>query len=310
MMKNHNLKIVAHSPHDELDAAIAAEAEASTKWLHAEASLAKKYPGDHRLIDVKAHWEPERIRFFEERQAVSIVKQDADAARRAVDQARVRVAEHVTEMEKRVSLAAAIKAAAETRKAVAEAQVIADRASKMVSAAQEKYNAAADAAKAAREQHSRNAEEAARTGYPLKAVSLRDTRSAEADVLDDLDAAKAAFVKTERAVAGFRAAYETSEKEISRLADDVIRASAVMALLIKARELKRNLLACRLSLIFLDQTGLVLEGESDAVADFLAGGLLPDGDSESQQRDEDAAEFPWRQAREALTRDADAPLPK
>jgi chromosome segregation ATPase len=310
MKAKNNLKLVEHTPQDDLDAAIAAEARLSDELTTAQADFNEKFPGDKRLYNLKASFDPVKADFDNAGSQLMQTRRSWEDARKTLDRARRRVAQSGTE--KRSILAQAIVAAKETASALSTAEGAIARAAEMAGAAQKKYDDATAAAQSAREQHARNAEEAARTGEPPAAGSLREARSAEADALDDLEAAKSALARIRETATPAADAHRDAIELVARCADDVIMTTAVGDAMARARELTDELVTVRLALRYLDNAGLVLDVDKEAVAHFLHDRELPGrfGDIQYGDWDDDGAAAPWRQVREALQIDANAPLPK
>jgi hypothetical protein len=312
MKAKTSLKLVERTAQDDLDAAIAAEAQLSDELTTATADFNQKFPGDKRLYHLKGSFDPVKADFDNASHQVMQTRRDWEEARGTLDRARRRVAQSGTEAEKRASLGEAIKVTAKAADALSSAEGAIARASAMVATAQRKYDDAAAAAKSAREQHAQNAEEAARTGSPLAAGSLREARSAEADALDDLEAAKAALARIRDTSSPAADAHRDAIAEVARCADDVIMTAAVHDMMARARKLTDELVKVRLALRHLHRANLVLDVDREQVGLFLGDSELPGrvGDVEYRVWDDDGAAAPWIEAREALQRDAKAALPK
>jgi hypothetical protein len=312
MTKRSNLKMVARPGlADELETAIAAEADARKKLSAAQATFTKTYGEDQRYMSLKSVWNPEKAAYLEKSAVLETLKQAAVRAGNEVVRIRGLIAESITEKERRAALAEAIDAATKTGREVDDAKASARRAADLVAAADRKLKEAASAAAAARDQRASNIEEAARTGERPASVSTREARSAEADAAEDLTIAKAALAKIVGSVPELERAHQKAQEQVSKLADDVIRACSISSLLNEARALQSQLCSHRLVLRYLDHEGLVRSSEHAEVHRFLFDRDLPGqwGQVEYRMWDEDAASHPWRQAREALTRDAGAPVP-
>jgi hypothetical protein len=312
-MTKPNLKLVEPSLQDQLEAAIAAEAEATEKWRSAESQFVKKYPGDHRLISTKAGWQPERIEFYNDQREVLTLKSEAHAAKRAVDQARSRIVTNVTGKERRAELAAAIDEIKKVDVAVGKLRAAVARAASAVADAEEIHGDAAKAVTAATEAHARTFEAALEQGHPVgRDSSVRDARRKADEAADELASARTA-------AAGLKGKLSDAEQTL-REAHGAVRVCAqnvalveLPKLLAEAQSLRAELEAQRqvLWLLNLIIHRRVIDGtgwQSD-VDDFLASPVLP-FEHNGGEPEEHPAAAPWLEAIEALTRDAAAPLPK
>lgn len=275
MTRKHNLKLVQPSPVDELDAAIAAAAAAAERWRNAEADLAKKYPGDNRLFQVKAEWEPDRIAFFEERQAVAMLQREAQVAERAVDAARARVAATVTEREKRVTLVAAIDAAAKAAQSVETIRASVDRARAALSAAEAKLSEASVAEEGARKAKAGRLLEAIEADRPIESdATLRQARDAKIEASDDIAFASDALTAVETKLRNAEEGLRISRDQILICAK-AVAASAIPRLLEEAAAMQRELEARRQVLSLLGDYDASGAGYGEAVNEYMESPVFP-----------------------------------
>lgn len=308
MNKAHKLKLVPPSPVDDLDTAIAAATAAAERSRTASAELAKKYPGDQRLFEVKAEWEPDRIAFFEARQAVAMLRRDVQVADRAVDAARARVAATVTEREKRATLAAAIEAAAKAAQSVENVRASVDRARTALTAAETKLSEASIAEETARKAKAGRVLEAIEADREIETdTSLRQARDAKIEVSDDISFARDALTAVETKLRNAEEAFRNSGDKILICAK-AVTASAIPRLLYEAQEMQLDLEAKRQVLSLLGDHDDSGAGYGEAVNDYLASPAFP-FEHAGENAEDHPAVAPWLEIVDALACDADAPLP-
>jgi hypothetical protein len=312
MTKRSSLKMVAKPDlEDELETAIAAEAAAKRKLTAAQLALDEKYGVDQRHMSLKSVWNPEKAAYLDAYAALEPLKQSAVTAGNEVARIRGLIVESVTEKERRGALAEAIEAATKTGKAVDDAKAAARRGADLVAVADRKLKHAAGAAAAAREQRIRDVEEAAQTGGTPAPVATSEARTAETDAAEDLGIAKTALAKIVAEVPELERLHLKAQEQVSKLADDVIRACSISSLLNEARTLQAELCEHRLVLRYLEHEGLVRNSEQTDVKHFLVGRDLPGSWGQVEYKLwSESAELPWRAWRQALMRDASAPLAK
>jgi hypothetical protein len=317
-MKKHNLKIVEPGAEGALEAATTAAAEAIEKLRAAEDSFARKYPGDHRLVDIKAHWEPERVAFYEEQRAVFDLRREAESAGRAVDQARARIAASVSEQERRAALATAIGAIVETErlidsesKTAGKLKALLERARAGQSAAKTKCDNAVravdDLMSAGLGEYLGENEGAAAAAHDR----LRAARAQKLEAGDDLEMANKAVAIAEAQLqrcelSDRRGEIVAAGAKVAALAGEVA-ASAIPRLLEEAKAMQLELEGRRQVLLVLNQFATVTQ--DDAISEYIADVIFPYGLDGSLAEDHPAAAS-WLAAIEALVRDAGAPLPK
>jgi hypothetical protein len=307
--RQHNLKLIEPSPVDDLDAAVAAAAQAAERWRNAEAELAKAHPGDHRLFEVKAEWQPERLAFFEQRQAVAMLQRDVQLADRAVDAARARVAASVTEREKRVSLAAAIDAAAKAAQSVETVRASVDRARAALTTAETKLSEASTAEETARKAKAGRVLEAIEADRAIETdTSLRQARDGKIEASDDVSFARDALTAVETKLKNAQETLRSVRDQILICAK-AVTASAIPRLLEEAQAMQRELEARRQVLSLLGDYDDSGAGYGEAVNDYLASPAFPFEHTGGSSVDTHPAVAPWLEIVDSLACDAEAPLP-
>jgi hypothetical protein len=336
-MKKHNLKVI-EAPADELEAAIAAAEDAHAKLKKAEASFARKFPGDHRIIqsdvvgtvavdperyvrDPGAHTLPLATEFLQERQALLDLQREAQEADRAVERIRTSIAEAVTESEKRISLETAIAATVETdrlidieSKTAGKLKALLDRARTAQTAAEAKL---ADAVRAVDEVMSSGLNDYLRENEGAAATAthdgLRAVRSRKIEAADEVEMAKSAVAIAERHLSSSEQKLVAMRTEIAAARENVaalagqVAASAIPRLLEEAKSIQLELDGRRQVLLVLSEFTTV--AQDDAISEYLNDLIFPYGLDGSLPSEHPAA-APWLTALFALSRNASAPLPK
>jgi hypothetical protein len=224
----------------------------------------------------------------------------------------------------RANLAEAISARDEAQRAAEDARGAVARARAMVAQAEARLVSAAATTASAKEAWAERMTTAAATGVaPPPDRGTRDARLGEVDAQDDLDAARSALATCEAAVGGPEYLVGKAEERAAAAADAVLvgpGAVTVAKLLAEAQVVQDDLVNRRVVLRFFLREKIIAPGpEADAVASFLLSversipGPPPWGKIgavDFQNWDKHPAADPWRAARAALLRSADAVLPE
>jgi hypothetical protein len=335
-MKKHNLKVI-EAPADELETAIKAAADAANRLKSAEASFARKFPGDPRIIqsdivgsvavdperyvrDPGAETLPIATEFLQDRQAVLTLQREAQEADRAVERIRTGIAEAVTESEKRILLETAIAATVETEgliesesKTAGKLKALLDRARSAQSAAEAKFDNAVravdDLMSARLGEYLGESEGAAAAAHDR----LRAARSQKLEAGDDLEMArKAATIaeahlqRCEQRLSQLRRETAAAGVRVTALAGQVA-ASAIPRLLEEAKAMQCELDGRRQVLLVLSE--FATGEQDDAIDEYIRDLIFPYG-LDGKLPEEHPAAAPWLTALHALQRSAGAPLPK
>lgn len=288
---------------EELEAAVEAAAGANRRWRDAEAKLAREYPGDHRLMTVKADWEPDKISFLERRREVSILQREAAVAEQAVHLLRARFASSASEADRRTELSKAIAASAEAEQAAGKIMASVDRAKSALSAAETRLADTSAAEDSARKGKADRFLEAIEADRSIEADTLREVRERKIEAADDVSVARDALTLVQGKLRVAEEVLRGARAQVLALAQNVL-ASAVPWLLEETQALHRELEGRRQILRFLgeheDPNGAIDAYISDAVFPFELGGDAPE---------DHPAVLTWLESREALQREATAPLP-
>jgi hypothetical protein len=163
--------------------------------------------------------------------------------------------------------------------------------------------------------------EAAKSGKTIKSdTMLREARAAELEAQDQLEVAEAALAEVEESVGGPEHESAEVRARLAKYADGVVLTRAE-PLLEETKALHDKLIANRIVLRYmlheLKPHGAHLQASTDeaakAIHDFLRNEAeLPGsyGSVQWTEWDRHPAANPWRAAREALMKDAEAPLPE
>ena len=324
-MSKHKLKLVEPSLQDQLEAALAAAAAAHETLKNAEADFRNRYPSDHRLMmgevlgmtlvdaerdprDPNAPTQPRRVEFLKERENVAALQWQAQEADRAVDVLRARVAAAVTEQEKRVTLAAAIDAAAKAAQSVENIRASVDRARAALTTAETKLRDASIAEESARKAKAGRLLEAIEADRAIEAdTSLRQARDAKIEASDDVSFARDALIAVETKLRNAEEILRTSDDQIL-LCAKAVAASAIPRLLEEVQAMRSDIEARRQVLALLGDYDTSGAGYGVAVNDYLGSPAFP-FEHAGGNADDHPAVTPWIEAIEALARDAGAPLP-
>lgn len=315
-------KVVDRNHQDELDAAIAAEAEARGELESAEAAFSAKYP-DRRLIgagvisfaDDEQIDREERSRQHRERFAAYTEELDAIAEleRRAAEAGR-----HVERCHELVSQLDEDQARGELKSAIAkrhsaEAEVkklrdAVDRAEALVNEAEADYHVASETVEAATAARAEMYAAAIEQGHaPGRDDAVSDARRRANDTADRLAAARTAAL-------AFGRKLEVAEERLRTAESDVLAAAKLVAttaaprLLHEAQALREELEARRQVLWVLDHIASRPHGSQSEIERFLEDVVFPYECSDNSAEEHSAA-APWLAAIEALALSADAPLP-
>ena len=225
--------------------------------------------------------------------------------------------------------AALAEAIAEAERVRARRDVVQNaivRAEAIVAAALLKYEEAQAGVTLAQDaQADRVAASAAEGSTLLADPSLRDARLAEAEALDELQAARLGLQKLRDQIAAKEMAFETVDdltvalRTVDDRIDDVIRSVSLDEYVAETAAMQDELIKRRLILYYLMHSGLVGEATRDTEAlqklmSFfqLPQYLWPRGPGflfHSQENEIITAPREWREVRETMKRDAHAPLP-
>ena len=300
-MTKSNLKLVAPQP--TLDELLAAETSAEQTVRDAETAFAQRDT-------------PSALATPKPNDRTTIAWNEAfyalEQARRGLGAARVAVADHrraglhaAGESDRRASLSAAIAAASKAAAAVETARARAVRAADFRDHAEQAHAAAVAAVAAAREESARLAEDAVISGAsPAGAGTLRKARERETEAADALDAASAASAKIEATIPDLEREARQAAGVVTA-AIDFLLTMPIGRLVDEAARLQEELGARRAVLHHL--RGAADDHDRSRIAEYLKHEFLPFGPNDTP-RDHPAME-PWRAARAALTRNANAPLP-
>jgi hypothetical protein len=219
--------------------------------------------------------------------------------------------------ERRAALAQAITARDKAEQAVSKLRAASAQANRNADAASKRLEAARAAADKAHAEHIERAEQAARDGKPLPAPG--SLYAAEvANATKAVEFARAAGTKIAEQLSDLEGELRRAQDRVAATADDVIRSISMKDFVAQTRAMQNELISRRLALLYLLEQDLVCEGEWRLVADLLHDASLPDAlcvnrrviqSSLVEVDDEHDGAAAWRQARAALARDADAPLP-
>lgn len=202
-----------------------------------------------------------------------------------------------------------------------QARAAVGRAREQVSRARDNLGRAKEAVAAARTEQQRRLVDAAKSGEAITAdTTMRELRAAELEAQDQLDAAVAALATVEGSAGDPEQATEAA-RQLDLYVGSVLWTRAA-PLLERAEALQAELIKVRVGLRYLLHT--CKPGEASlrepadelvrAVRDFLRPTLELPGTygsvSYGVDWDHHPAIDPWRQAREALAKDAEAELPE
>lgn len=205
--------------------------------------------------------------------------------------------------------------------ALGQATEAADRARELVVQAHASVADAKAKGARARTQRERQMIEAARSQAHASAPGTQvDTRAAEMEAQDQLDAAEAALRVLEAAMANSEGEVERARMRVKAAADTLLWSQA-LPLLEKAKALQAELIETRVVLRYLLHNlkphEVSVRNPTDEVAkdvrDYLrSASELPStyGRVAFTDWDSHPASVPWREARRALPEDAEAPLPQ
>jgi hypothetical protein len=223
-------------------------------------------------------------------------------------------------------LADAIILAMKAAHAAEDQHAAIERAAKLVEAAEERLTAAVSTPADARETHTKQMANAIRTSSAVAAPSaLRAARLAEADVLDEVESARAALVELEAELPDLEAAKTVADNDVT-VAINTIMAAAGVELLAEAERLRETLLSKWEVLSFIaDRQPYLLRRRDEAYsfADMKQAERLVAPLNEISSSvwrvleigvryvgdDTHPALDGWKQARLALRSNPDAPLP-
>jgi len=188
----------------------------------------------------------------------------------------------------------------------------ANRAQGLIAEAEAKLADAQAAVEKAREAQARRAVKAAKSGAaPPPDATARNARLAEADAQDSLEAARAASEACVAALVPHERDLEYAQRLVAKAADDVIRAECGSRLFRETEALQAQLIAARVALRYLLGNNQIPEPENKAANTLLGYRQFPSfyGNIEWADHDRHQTTVAWKEAREALMRDAGAPLP-
>jgi hypothetical protein len=207
----------------------------------------------------------------------------------------------------RAALAAAIVQRDAAQRKVDAAKASVERASALVEAAEGRCAAAVAALATRRKEGAQRVLEMATTGAAgMPDVSTREASQADLDAAEGLLAAKDALATCVAHLKDPEADLRHAEWHVERALSPVLAAEADRVLA-ETERLKDELEGARAVLAFLQSS---LEPGSPLQRKVMfALPATPPGEREVDLRQHPAL-APWRDAREALTRDADAPLPR
>lgn len=224
--------------------------------------------------------------------------------------------------QKRERLAEAQAAIKRSQAKEEQARAVVDRAREQVSRARDNLGRAREAVEAARTEQQRRLVEAAKSGQAITPdTTMRELRAAELEAQDQLDAAVAALATVEASGGDPERETVAQRAQLDKMVGGVLWTQA-SALLEKAEALQADLIKARVELRYLLHT--CKPGEASlrepadelvrAVRDFLRPTLELPGTygsvSYGVDWDHHPATNPWRKAREALAKDAEAELPE
>lgn len=292
-------------PADELDAALTAASAADKQLADAEIAFNAKYPGDHRLLDLRQDWEPEKIAFSEDRGNLITLRKEAYAARRAVELAQAR-ADRAPENVRRSELATAIEAVKTTEETVTKLRAAVARADGAVAEAEKIQREAAATVVAATEAHAKTFEAAIEQGHPPgRDNTLVDARRQADAAADDLATARTAAGALRTRLKNAVDDLTDARTAVGMAVGFVVNVN-LPRLLEDARALQLELEGKR---VILDELRKHATPEREAeIEDYLSDIVFPYGRDGESTEDHPAA-APWLAAIQALHDDADAPLP-
>ena len=225
----------------------------------------------------------------------------------------------------RTTLAEAIERSTDAERIAIAAREAVTRASEMVKAATAQLDDATADVATARERQATNMAAAAKSGAASSPdKSMREARAQEIDASDELDAARAALAACEAALIEPEKTHTNAQQYVESCADAVM-ATGVAALLVEAEAIQRELGVKRAVLQFLRKDCIEPYCPASEIINWdevNAGGVPRSKKNEAPAVSKflDAPVFsfydtthpaiePWRAARDALMRDASAPLP-
>lgn len=212
----------------------------------------------------------------------------------------------------RQALAAAITNRIAALRHVRECEEACTRVDQHVRDAQRKLTEASAAAKSAREAHSEGIARSAKLNVPLPSgSSSRAANQAELEVSDDLEAAKRAATISALNVDNARQSLSQAESKIAAAADAVLKAEDGKALLDELEQAQHKVMALRLAHQFYRDSDLYTSEELKKRGEKLARWEFPpqQGGVFFQDFRIHPRYVDWKNAREALFKDADALLP-
>jgi hypothetical protein len=205
----------------------------------------------------------------------------------------------------RAELATAIEEATAAERIAEAARSAVALAREMVDTAEARLSTALDDVVQARSAHANRLVAAAQSGKAAAPdTALRAARAHEAEARDDADAAKEALATVEAALTDPEAELQRAQKRVATLVKPIM-APATEQLMAEIAQLQEQAGARRAALSFLLSECFPWppSDESRRLEAFLSAPIYP-FDYKAHP-----ALVPWRQAQEALTRDADAALP-
>ena len=213
----------------------------------------------------------------------------------------------------RAELADAISTLADATKAADAARRAVGIATGNIADAEAALATAGSAVTSARDVHRDRLVLAASSGQAMTPdTDVRDARAHEIAAKDDVEDARAALTALKEAVADAEYVRRRAEKRVETAVVAVFKAAPITLLLEQADAIQRDLVGRRLVLRHLVFKDLVAAQHLPAVQRFLMDTNLPGGYGSIDYGNDwskHAATQPWLEARDALQRDATAPLP-